>query len=338
VVSVVAVVLAGGTGTRLFPASRSDRPKQFLDFGGGGETGDDGDDRSLLERTVARADFADGTLVVTRPAHEAGVRERVPDAEVLVEPGAKDTGPALALASHAVRTRFEDAVVVALPADHVVGDGFRSAMDRGVEVAAATDRLVTFGVDPTRPDTGYGYVELGAERDGWYELAAFHEKPDAETAKRYVAAGHRWNAGVFAWRPGPFLDAARASPLEPLVAALEAGDAAAGFDAVPAVSVDHAVLERTDDAAVVPASFEWDDLGSWDSFARVSDGDDDGNVTVGDVGALTLDASDNVVAADGRDVSLVGVSDLVVVAWDDHVLVVPKSEAQRVRDVARRRD
>jgi mannose-1-phosphate guanylyltransferase len=331
VVTVVACVLAGGTGSRLYPASRPARPKQFLALGD--------DDRSLLERTVDRAAVADETLVVTRPAHEAGVRERVgDDADVLVEPAAKDTGPALTLATHRVRDRFDDAVLVALPADHLVGDGFAAAVERGVAVAAATDRLVTFGVEPTRPDPGYGYVELGADHGDWHELAAFHEKPDPPTARRYLAAGHRWNAGIFAWRPDAFLAAARDSPLAPLLAALDRDDPAGGYDAVPAVSVDRAVFEGTDGAAVVSASFPWDDLGTWDAPARLRSGDADGNVTVGDVDLLTLDAADNVVAADGAAVSLVGVSDLAVVSWDDHVLVVPTAEAQRVREVARRRE
>jgi len=330
VVTVVACVLAGGTGTRLFPASRADRPKQFLALGD--------DDRSLLERTLDRTGFADETLVVTRKRHERGVHDRVGDVDLLVEPAAKDTGPALTLASHRVDDRFDDAVVVALPSDHVVGDGFEAAMGDGVEVAASTGRLVTFGVEPTRPETGYGYVELGADRGDWYELETFHEKPDADAARRYVDGGHRWNAGIFAWRPTAFLSAARESPLAPLVDALERDAEAAGYDAVRPTSVDHAVLERTDDAAVVPVSFPWDDLGAWDAFPRVRPGDGDGNVTVGDADLLALDSASNVVASDGASVSLVGVSDLAVVAWDDHVLVVPKAEAQRVRELARRRE
>ena len=209
-------------------------------------------------------------------------------------------------------------------------------MERGAAVARETDRLVTFGVEPTRAEPGYGYIELGEERGDWHELAAFHEKPDRETARQYLERGHRWNAGIFAWRPEAFLSAVRDSPLSPLLDALERGNPEAGFDAISPRSVDRAVMERTANAAVVPASFAWDDVGAWDAFAR-RDGDDDGNVTVGEVDELAIDASNNVVAADGVEVSLVGVSDLAVVAWDDRVLVVPTADAQRVREVARRR-
>ncbi|MFC7071077.1 mannose-1-phosphate guanylyltransferase [Halobaculum lipolyticum] len=348
---VVAVILAGGTGSRLYPASRSHRPKQFLALG-------EGDD-SLLARTAARTGFADATLVATRPAFADAVTEHAPDAEVVVEPAGKDTGPAILYATHRARAAVDgDPVVVVLPADHHVpdGDAFARTMTRGARVAADTDRLVAFGVEPTRPATGYGYIEPGAERtvatDGaagepddadaahaadatYRELAAFHEKPDADTATAYVDAGYLWNAGIFAWTPEALFREARDSPLGPLVDALdrEDPDPEGGFDAVDPVSVDYAVMERAERAAVVPADFAWDDLGAWDALDRVLDADADGNAVAEPAVTLTVDAADNVVAGDGdTHVSLVGVEDLCVVAYDDRVLVVPKERAQAVRD------
>ena len=318
----VALILAGGTGSRLYPASRSHRPKQFLSLGG---------DRSLLARTVDRADFADEIVVSTRESFADGVRERVGDASVVVEPAGKDTGPALLYATYRIREAIGDCVVLALPSDHVVGDGFESVARRGARVASETGRLVTFGVEPTRPDTGYGYVEPGEDRGDYREMVAFHEKPDAETARRYVDAGYLWNAGMFAWTPEALLSAARDLPLAPLADALEAGDPECGFGEVDPVSIDYAVMERAEGAAVVPAPFEWDDLGSWDALERVLPVDDDGNAALGEM--LSVDAADNVVASDGAHVSLIGVEGLAVVAWDDRVLVVPKERAQRVRDV-----
>ena len=343
---VVAVVLAGGTGSRLYPASRSHRPKQFLPLAGEGED-------SLLEGTVSRArEVADEVVVVTRESYAEGVSERVPDAAVLVEPAGRDTGPALLYATHRIAREYDDCVVLAFPSDHLVGDGFAAAVGRGAAVAAREDRLVTFGVEPTRPETGYGYIEpTGPASDGetesatdaeWKPVESFHEKPDAETAAAYVEAGHYWNAGLFAWRPDVFFDAVEASPLAPLLDALADGPAAAdspsgtgAFETAEPVSVDHAVFETAEDVAVVPVSFPWDDVGSWDALERVLDADSEGNVVAGDVTLRTIDAEDNVVAADDRHVSLVGVSDLAVVAWDDRVLVVPKSRAQEVKSLVR---
>ena len=327
---IVAAVLAGGTGSRLYPASRSHRPKQFLSFGG---------EASLLSRAVDRTGFADETLVVTNERFAGRAADHAPGATVVAEPEAKDTGPAVLYATHRARELVDrDPVVVVLPADHRVPDAvaFGAAMARGARAAADTGRLVTFGVEPTRPDTGYGYIEPGADGGGYRAVSAFHEKPDAGTATAYVEAGYRWNAGVFAWTPAALFDAARDTPLGPLVDALDRGDPEAGYAAVDPVSVDRAVMERTADAVVVPVDFEWDDLGTWDALARVLDADDDGNAVAGETGALAVDASDNVVASDGKHVSLVGVSDLCVVAYDDRVLVVPKREAGRVRDVVDR--
>jgi mannose-1-phosphate guanylyltransferase len=311
----VAVVLAGGTGTRLYPATRADRPKQFLSFGG---------DRSLLTRTVERAGFADAVVVSTRPAFAADVPEHAPDAEVLVEPAPKDTGPALVHAAHQLRRAFEDPVLLCLPSDHHVDGAFEPTARRAASLAAETGDLVAIGVEPDRPATGYGYLVPGeALGRGGTAVEAFVEKPDAERAATLVDGGARWNAGMFAWTPRALLREARDSPLAPLVEALEADDPAAGFDAVDPVSIDHAVLERSQRVAVVSADFEWDDLGAWDAVARVVEGDL--------AESLELDARGNVLASDGPHITVVGASDLVVAVYDDRVLVVPTDRAEDVR-------
>ncbi|CQH61429.1 mannose-1-phosphate guanylyltransferase [Halobacterium hubeiense] len=320
-VTTAAVLLAGGTGTRLYPASRSHRPKQFLALGD--------DDRSLLRRTADRAGFADELFVVTRESYADRVRDLVPEATVLVEPAGRDTGPALAYAASEVRQRHSDAVMLCLPSDHVVGDGFRSTAETAVDVAARTDALVTLGVEPDRPATGYGYIQPGADHGDHYAVEQFREKPDEQTAQELLDAGCYWNAGMFAWTPDAFLDAARDGPLDAVVDALEAGSGVEdAFDAIEPVSVDYAVLERAEDVRVVPADFAWDDVGAWDALLRLAD---EKNATLGD--ALAIDASGNVLASDDKHVSVVGADDLVVAAFDDRVLVVPTDDAQRVREV-----
>jgi mannose-1-phosphate guanylyltransferase len=362
----VACVLAGGTGTRLYPASRSARPKQFLALDG---------DRSLLAATVDRVAFADETVVLTGDAHADRVREHAPDAEVFVEPAAKDTGPALAYAARRVRDEFGECVMLCVPADHHVDGDFERVARDAAAVAVDADGLVTMGVEPTRDATGYGYVEPGdfralSESDEHHEaagrgkfapVAAFREKPDRETARQLRDLGCLWNAGIFAWTPDAFLRECAGTPLAPLAD----GDLGAGFDAAPAVSVDYAVLERTDDAYVVPATFEWDDLGSWDALARILDTDADGNAvlatdagerasTEADAGERELDEVDageratgaadagdailvetenSVVATDDAHVSVVDCEGLVVAAFDDRVLVAPRDSSQRVREV-----
>ncbi len=320
----VALIMAGGTGTRLYPASRSDRPKQFLPL-----LGDD----SLLSQTVNRAGFADEIFVCIAEEHADLVRTHAPEAGILVEPEPKDTGPALVYAAHRIREQVGDCVLLCLPSDHYIAGDFETTAHHAAAVAVETGGVVTVGVEPTHPATGYGYIEPGNSYGSHFDVVQFREKPDETTAKRFVEEGFYWNSGLFAWTPDAFLQAARDSPLESLITALDEGDPASGFDTVESTSVDYAVMERIDDAYVVPAEFEWDDLGSWDAFERLDTGDngDNGdNVVLGE--ALTIDATGNVVAGD-KHVSLVGVDDLVVAAYDDRVLVVPKSDSQRVREV-----
>lgn len=315
----VALVLAGGTGTRLYPASRSHRPKQFLSFDG---------DRSLLAKTVDRVKFADETYVLTRESFAEGVRERAPSAAVLTEPEPKDTGPALAYAAHRIREQVGDCVLLCLPSDHRISGQFQQVARTATRVAVETEGIVTVGIEPDRPATGYGYIKPDASENGFAPVETFHEKPDRETAKRYVREGFYWNAGLFAWTPTALLSAAESSPLAPLVARLDE-DPDTAFAAVDPVSIDYAVLERSANTFVVPASLDWDDLGSWDAFERVLD-NEDGNAVLGEV--TTIDAAGNILASDGH-VSAVGVEDLVVASFGDRTLVVPKEEAQRVREV-----
>ena len=324
----VGLLLAGGTGTRLYPASRSHRPKQFQTFGG---------DRSLLRQAADRLDFLDELYAITRPAYADRVAAIVPEATVLAEPEPKDTGPALVYSTHEIAERVADPVLLCAPSDHVIGEGFQSAASEALAAAIETGGLVTIGLEPTRPATAYGYIRPGHSEDGYAPVDDFHEKPARSTAETLIERGARWNAGIFAWQPRPFLDAARLSSLEPLVEALEHGAPAEGFETVPPVSVDDAILERAANAYMVPASFPWDDLGSWDALERVlaqrenSGSGEAANAVLGE--GLTIDAAGNVIASDDKHVSVLGVEDLVIAAYDDRVLVIPKERSQEVRSI-----
>lgn len=323
----VAVVLAGGIGTRLYPASSVEQPKQFLSF--------DEDGRSLLSRTVERVEKSvDRVCVLTRPEYADRIETHAPDATVLTEPEGKDTGPALVYAAHRLRETERDPVLLCVPSDHYIDDSFAPVAQRAMDVARETGRLVTLGIEPTRAATEYGYIDPGTDHGDHYAVEGFHEKPDPGAAARYIYNDFYWNAGVFAWTPDDLLDAARDTELGPLVEALDKGkgDEQRAFDAVKSVSIDHAVLENTDDLAMVPADVTWDDLGSWDALRRVLEPDENGTVTLGDV--LTIDTEDCVIAADEtHHISAVGVSDLTIAAYDGRVLVVPTTDTQRVREV-----
>ncbi|WP_254522685.1 mannose-1-phosphate guanylyltransferase [Natrinema caseinilyticum] len=336
---IVACVLAGGTGSRLYPASRSDRPKQFLSLVG---------ERSLLARTMDRTTFADERYVLTRGSFADEIHDHAPEAGVLVEPAGKDTGPALVYAAWRLRDLSgREPVLVCLPSDHHVADdaAFAARLERAAEIAGETDGLVTLGVEPARPATGYGYVvpdrdgpslETGDDPETDYAgIDRFTEKPDREEATRLIESGAYWNAGIFAWTPSALLRAARTSPLAPLVEALEAGDPGRGFDAIDPVSVDYAIMERAAEAYVTPLSVGWDDLGTWDAVGRVvgrsAERDGENRIVDGDV--LSIDASNNVVAAPDAHVSLLAVDDLLVAAFDDRIVVAPRGASQRLRAV-----
>jgi mannose-1-phosphate guanylyltransferase/mannose-6-phosphate isomerase len=352
---IVPVLLAGGAGTRLWPVSRDALPKQFLPLIGERSTYQD----TLLR--VAEGELFAKPIVITgsdfrffarRQAEELGI-----EATVVIEPMRRDSGPAVAAAAALAKSRDPDAVVLALAADHVILDveEFQATCLAGL-AAAQAGRIVTFGIAPTAPKTSYGYIRpgkpiessgarAGTVRNGTervYAVDAFVEKPDADTAARYVADGYLWNSGNFLFRADVLLDElARYEPA--MVASVEAAVAGAhddlgflrletqAFSEAPQKSIDYAVMEKTDRSAVVAGQFRWSDIGSWDAIFDIAERDKSENAVQGTV--VTANARNCVIHSLDRLTAVVGADDLVVVSTPDAVLVVPRARAQEVREL-----
>jgi mannose-1-phosphate guanylyltransferase len=322
-----AVILAGGVGSRFWPLSTPQRPKQLLPLVS---------DAPMLADTLARLApiaAADHTLVLTNASLAetvASLCPSLPAGHVIAEPRPAGTCAALAWAAHEIARRDgPEAVMVCVHADWAIADvaRFRAALERAAAVAAGRHALVTVGVVPSRPDPGFGYIEPGAAVEaGVHRVARFVEKPDRERAEQMVAAGFLWNSGIFAWRVGDLLEEIRA--LTPEVApalAAHPGDRDAFFAAVQPVAIDVGVLERSRRVLVLPGAFGWDDVGTWAALHRVRPHDAQDNAAFGRVHALR--ARGNVVHTEGAPVVLYGVTDLVVVVRDGVVLVTTRDAA-----------
>jgi mannose-1-phosphate guanylyltransferase len=343
---VYAVIMAGGAGTRFWPLSRRARPKQFLPLGGE-------HDVPLIAATarrVAPLAPADRTVVVTSAALATATRDALPELpadNVLLEPIGRNTAPCVAWATSWVARRDPTAVILVLASDAYIADdaAFRRALETAAQ-AAVTGSIVTIGIKPTRPETGYGYLHVGDPTDlaGVFRVRAFVEKPDVERAKGYVAGGqHLWNAGIFVFRADVMLRAIERH-LPAVAEATRAFDAAASaggerdevarrYPGLPSISLDYGVMEKVEAVSVVPADCGWNDVGSWQAAWELGTKDPHGNVLRGDATrSVVIDARGNmIVAPAGKTVAVLGVDDLVVVDTPDALLVVPRSRAQDVK-------
>jgi len=339
----VPIIMAGGTGSRLWPLSRQLNPKQFLKLCG---------DNTLLQQTLSRLYGLEMAppAIICNEAHRFMVAEQlrqlaVTDASILLEPTGRNTAPAIALAALNATLKGEDPVLLVLAADHFIADekAFQQSV-QSAEVLARRNKLVTFGIVPTHAETGYGYIQRGSSlpQQG-FEVARFVEKPDSGTAQDYLDAGdYYWNSGMFMFKASVYLEALREfrpDILDACIRAFEGGSQdmdfvrvdEAAFAECPEESVDYAVMEKTSDAAVIPLDAGWSDIGSWSALWEIGEKDAEGNVCKGD--SLAINTRNSLVHAEHKLVATVGVEDLIVVETKDAVLVAHKDHVQDVKKV-----
>jgi mannose-1-phosphate guanylyltransferase len=332
--------MAGGRGTRFWPRSRNARPKQFLAIVG---------TETLLHQTVRRLEGhvkPEHVFVVTTEDLAAETRRMLPElprSNVIVEPEGRNTAPCLALALVEIEKKFPDGVMAVLSADHWIGDRelFLEDLDTAVQHAARSRELVTFGIKPTYPETGYGYIE--SEGQGpVFKVKAFREKPPVEVALQYLESGrHFWNAGMFVWTLADFrkgLQQHAPEVLAPLDAWMKAGadpaTLAAAYRQLPRVAIDVALMEKAATVAVVPTHFRWSDVGSWPAAIEFQETDAEGNVSVGET--LLLDTRNSAFFGGKRLIAASGVDDLIVVDADDALLICHRDHAQSVKQIVER--
>ena len=337
--TIIPVILSGGSGTRLWPMSTPEKPKQLLAL-----TADD----TMLQLTARRtaSDAFGAPIVVANARHADEIEAQLkavgtPAATLILEPVARNTAPAIALA--ALAAGGGDAALLVMPSDHVIADvdAFHAAIQAALPMVEQ-GWMVTFGIDPHSPETGYGWLQVGERvAPRVHRVARFVEKPPRDRAEAMLAAGdHVWNGGIFLFRADAFLGAMSVHAPGMLHAAQNAMDKAtsdgarvypdeAAFASSPSESIDYAVMEKAERVAVVPVSMGWSDLGSWDALHELSDGDDYGNVVKGDV--VAIETENCLVEADGVRIALVGVTDLIVVANGTDVLVMPRGRSQEIK-------
>lgn len=341
-------IMAGGVGSRFWPASTEDTPKQFLDILGVG--------KSLLRLTFER--FlnlvpADRILIVTNKKYKALTQEHLPELpeeNILCEPSRNNTGPCVAYTALRLKAMNPDAVFVTAPSDHVIlkEEEFLSKIKQAFNFLETNKGIVTLGIQPTRPDTGYGYIEKGNSDNDVYKVSAFKEKPNRELAQEYLASNnYLWNAGIFVWRAkdlitsfednAPDIIKVLSEDLSKYNSKEEQGYIDRVYPDTPSISVDYAILERSSEVYVIPADIGWSDLGTWNSLHAYLDKDNNDTVTLGDNTHL-IDTRNSIVRSDSnKTVVIKGLEDYIVVDEPNALLIYPKSDEQEIKKVVNER-
>jgi mannose-1-phosphate guanylyltransferase len=338
------VIMAGGSGTRFWPESRKCKPKQLLNI-----MGERTMIRATVRRILAKIPFERITVVTAAP-HADEIRSQLPELSndmIVIEPEGRNTAPCIALAAYKLNKIDPDGVMVVLPADHVIGkeEEFREALRIASEAASLGNHLITFGVVPNRPETGYGYIKLGPAQievggETLFKVERFVEKPNHSTAQEYVASGnYLWNSGMFVWTIKSIIKAfeehlpAISSEMERISPALNTPDEAAAiaetYAKMESISIDYGIMEKANNVLTIPVNVEWNDVGSWASLEDVWERDRCGNATKGKV--MFVDAAGCVVSSPRKLTALIGVEDLIVVDTPDALMICRKDKAQDVR-------
>ena len=338
------VIMAGGSGTRFWPNSRRNRPKQLLNIEGRKPM-----IRATLERIAPIIPF-DRIMVVTGSSHADEIKEQLPelnDAQILVEPMGRDTAPCIALAAYEVAKQDPDAVMVVLPADHLIRkeNEFRETLGVAVDTVVQGECLLTFGIVPNRPETGYGYIKIGDPISGSgprtvFKVARFVEKPGRTTAESYLASGNYvWNSGMFVWKAAdivtalerhlPRLSHAIREISDMLGGTEEARAVKQAYERIEAISIDRGVMEKAENVVCLPIDVDWNDVGSWASLENVWDCDEQGNTIQGEI--VSLESKHCIVSSPHKVVTLIGVENLIVVDTPDALMICKKDRAQDVR-------
>ncbi|MDI6788460.1 MAG: mannose-1-phosphate guanylyltransferase/mannose-6-phosphate isomerase [Planctomycetota bacterium] len=332
-----ALIMAGGSGTRLWPLSRQHYPKQFLKLNGS---------YSLLQQSVLRALKilpSKDIVVVTNKDYEFHVKAdldaiaRGISKNIILEPTRRNTAPAIALSVKYYLEHLgcnDNEILLVFPSDHIIrpDEKFREYVKRAAELAQE-NHIITFGIKPSRPETGYGYIKVGDKIKDHYKVAMFTEKPDAETAMRYLEkGGYFWNSGMFAFSIATIVEEFKKYAPE-IYAGLgkSLNDLMSDFDRLPNISIDYAVMEKSDKAAMIPLDIYWNDVGSWESLFEIMKKDDKGNIKIGDI--VDIDTRNTLIMGSKRIISTIGLENLLIVETDDAVFIGKRTESQKVNQI-----
>ncbi|MCA1293928.1 mannose-1-phosphate guanylyltransferase [Paenibacillus sp. alder61] len=340
------LILAGGKGERFWPKSRTNLPKQFLNISGS---------KSMIQQTVDRLKRfipIEQVFIITNESYAELIKAQIPDLSpenIIIEPVGRNTAPCVGLASIIIEEKYPDSSMIVLPSDHIIKneEEFVSILKAAVAISQQSESLVTLGITPTYPETGYGYIESTSNRveilnHSAYQVNKFVEKPDEETAKSYISAGNfYWNSGIFIWRVKVIREYIRVlmpemhSLLEAMKSLFKSNSRIevirSEFPKMPDQSIDYGIMEKVTDIYVIPCVLGWDDAGSWTALERINDLDENGNAINGNI--LSIDTKRCIIESNGKLIATLGVEDLIIVETDDVTLICRKDKAQEVKNL-----